>query len=505
LTYVPALPPYAHQLVAAQRVLHRPAFPAPSDVFAYLCEMGTGKSKMILDEFGAREDAKDLRNLLVIAPKGVYANWENIEIPTHLSADLKSRTATLLWKSGGNKTFKNRVEAFLAAQDRPRVLLMNIEALSSVQAAIDLCQAFIGQRRTLMVIDESTRIKSIAEKTGRSRAVIELGKSAYARRIATGLVAPRSCLDLYSQFEFLDYRIIGFRSYYAFRSRYAILKKTQFGGEFVQNDEGESVRVNGHSANLIVGYRNEDELRDKIAPYSYRVLKEDCLDLPKKIYMTRDVEPTDEQRRVYNQLKNEAQARLASGDYVSTTMKMTTLLRMHQVLCGHVKDEDGKEHSIPSNRLKQLMELLDDCSGKAIVWSGYRYSIREIVEALRKEYGPASVVDFYGDTKPGDRAEAVRRFQNDPACRWFVSNQQTGGMGNTLTAASLVAYYSNTYDLEQRMQSEDRAHRAGLKHPVTYVDLRIEGSIDDKLIGCLRKKLDVAALISGDSYRDWLV
>lgn len=503
MPYTPALPPYAHQQTALARILNKPEHPASSDVFALLMEMGTGKTKVMLDEFGMREEAKDCRNLLIIAPKGVYMNWVEKEIPQHLSEDLRERTVVRAWRSGGGVTERRRLETFLNVTDRPRILVVNIEALSSVKVAVDLCGAFIGQRRTLMDVDESTRIKG--EKAARTRAVVELGKRAYARRIATGLVTPRSVLDLFSQFEFLDYRILGYRSYFAFRHHYAILQKTQFGGEFVTNDEGERVRVNGYDAQIIVGYRNEEELKERIAPYSYRVLKEDCLDLPKKIYMLREVELTSEQQRIYMELKKNAQAQLTGGAFVTTAQKITTLLRMHQVVCGHVKDEDGVEHAVESNRITQMMETLEEHSGKAIIWSGFRYSIKEIIERLSKEYGPASVVHYYGDTKSAARTEAVKRFQEDPSCRFFVANQQSGSMGITLTAASLVVYYSNTWSLEDRMQSEDRPHRAGLDHPVTYVDLVAGGTIDGKLITGLRKKLDVAAMLSGDSYRDWLI
>ena len=388
---------------------------------------------------------------------------------------------------------------------------MNVEALSRVQPAIDLCAEFIGQRRTIVNVDESTKIKG--PDAARTLAVIELAKRAYARRIATGLVAPRSPMDLFSQFEFLDYRILGFKSFYAFRSRYAIMVKQQFGkfkrgegGRVLTDGSGVALRE-GPLINTIVGYRNPEELHDKIAPYSYRVLKENCLDLPPKIYLPpRDVDLTDEQRRVLKDLKNTAQAQLSSGAYVTATQKMTMLLRMHQVLCGHVVDEDETVHTIPSNRTNELLEVLEECQGKVIIWSGFIYSIKEIINALSKEYGPESVVHFYGATKARDRMLASQRFQEDPACRFIVSNQQTGGMGNTWHAASLVVHYSNTHNLEDRLQSEDRAHRDGLDHPVAYVDLQAtENNFERKLIEALRKKLDIATIISGDSYREWII
>ena len=464
-------------------------------------EMGTGKTKVIIDEFGIREDARDCRNLLVIAPAGVYRNWSGIEIPKHLAPELLERTIVFVWETGGGVGFKNRAEWFLKVQDKPRILVMNVEAFSVVQSAIELASTFIGQRRTMVVIDESTKIKTPEAK--RTRAIIDLSRKSYARRICSGLVAPRSPLDVFSQFNFLDQRILGFRSYFAFKSRYAITKNIGPPRIVEPGKKGKKVR----DRIITVGYRNEEELKDKIAPYSFRVLKDECLDLPPKIYMEpRNVELTDQQRRVLKELKTTAQARLETGEFMSVKLKLEMLIRMHQVLCGKFVDEDGKEHEIPSLRLNALSEVLDEHSGKAIIWSGFRHSIKEIVNALEKEYGPQSVVSFYGDTSASDRVEASSRFQNDSTCRWIVANPQTGGMGNTWTAASLVIYFSNTWSLEDRLQSEDRAHRDGLKHPVAYVDLMCsEVPFESKLISSLRKKLDLASIISGDGYREWVI
>jgi SNF2 family DNA or RNA helicase len=463
-------------------------------------EMGTGKTKVIIDEFGLREDAKDCRNLLVIAPAGVYRNWSNIEIPKHMAPELLERTIILVWETGGGVGFKNRAEWFLRIQDRPRILVMNVEAFSVVQSAIGLASMFIGQRRTMVVIDESTKIKTPEAK--RTASIINLSRKSYARRICSGLVAPRSPLDVFSQFNFLDQRILGFRSYFAFKARYAVTKNIGPPRNVIPGP-GKKVR----DRIITVGYRNEEELKDKIAPYSFRVLKDDCLDLPPKIYMEpRNVELTDQQRRILKELKTTAQAQLETGEYMSVKLKLEMLIRRHQVLCGKFVDEDGKEHEIPSLRLNALLEVLDEHSGKAIIWSWFRHSIKEIVKVLEKEYGAQSVVSFYGDTSASDRVEASSRFQNDPACRYIVANPQTGGMGNTWTEASLVVYYSNTWSLEDRLQSEDRAHRDGLTHPVTYVDLMCsEVPFEAKLIASLRKKLDLASIISGDGYREWVI
>jgi SNF2 family DNA or RNA helicase len=398
------------------------------------------------------------------------------------------RTTVAAWISS-RASARRQAESILRVDDprRPRVLLMNVEALSTVSRARDLCHEFLGQRPTMMVVDESTRIKSPTAK--RTRYALRLGQQARWRRILSGLPTPRSPLDIYSQFEFLDPRILGHRSFYGFRARYAIMRTMQFGGRSVQ---------------VVVGYRNTEELQERIAPHSFRRLKEECLDLPPKIFEIRDVPLTEEQRRMYGEMREFATTSLGES-HVTATAVITQIQRLHQITCGHVRDELGVVHDVPTNRVQALVDLLEEHSGKAVIWTGYQHSLRAIASRLRAEYGDEAVVEFWGETSAEERQTANRRFQHDPTCRFMVSNQQTGGTGNNWQAASLVVYYSNTYSLEDRLQSEDRAHRSGLRHAVTYVDLRSPGTVDEKIVKALREKIDLAATITGDNYREWLI
>lgn len=503
MTYQPLTQPRAHQVTALERIRNRPQRPSPADVFALLMEYGAGKSKVVCDEFGEREHAGDLQDLLVLAGAGSYLNWvedkserQPSEFHRHLSADLNSRLVAAPWISGAGAGHKRRLEALLKT-DRPRALVMNIEALSSTQAARDLALQFLKSgrgRRAMMVVDESTSIKGHDSK--RTKTVVSLGAEAAARRILTGLITPNSPMDLYSQFEFLDWRILGQRSYYSFRSRYAVLRDIQV--QVPGTDRTRSVKIE-------VAYRNTDELQEKIAPYSYRVLKDDCLDLPPKIYApVRDVKLTDEQRRVYNELRDFATAELSAEAHVTATMAMTRMLRLQQVLCGYVVDENGVEHDIPSNRGAELLEVLGEHSGKAIIWCPFHRPLQKIVKLLEKEYGPGSVAQFHGLNK-STRGEEERRWLGDPACRWMVSTQAAGGRGNTWLPGTLVVYFANNFDLELRLNSEDRPHRDGQTSHVTYVDMVARGTVEEKVVQNLRGKIDIATAISGDGYKSWIV
>jgi len=484
-TYTPRTAPYAHQLEAARRLAARPR---GEDVFAYLCEMGTGKSKMVIDEWGARVAGGDLDSLLVVAPAGVYRGWEVNQVPEHLGAPVAEGTVMAPWVSGGGNGAMGRLAHVLQTAGRPRIMLCNVEALSSVKKAREACAEFLVGGRAMMVVDESTFIRSHSAQ--RTKAVIALGVRAAARRICSGLATPRSPLDLYSQFQFLDWRIIGQRSYYGFRARYAVMQDQWFGGRRVP---------------IVVGYKNLEELQQRIAPWSYRVLKEDCLDLPAKVYEMREVALTPEQKRLYAEIRDNATAALDEMTHVTATSAITQILRLHQLLCGVVVDEEGREHEVAEQRTDALVDLLNEHGGKALVWVPYRRALQKVVARLRREYGERAVVEFWGDIGGEERLEADRRFQSDDECRYSVGTPQAGGLGRTLTAASLCVYYANSWDLEHRVQSEDRAHRAGLDHKVTYVDLMAPGTVDEKIVHALRKKIDLAAAITGDGWRSWLV
>ena len=260
----------------------------------------------------------------------------------------------------------------------------------------------------------------------------------------------------------------------------------------------------GRSVQLVTSYRRLDELAEKLEKFSYRVLKEDCLDLPPKVFTTRTVELSNEQKKMYLTMKKAAIAE-QDGKIMSSMSALTTLLRLHQITCGTFKADDGTTTPIKNNRLTSLMECLEETEGKVIIWATYREDIKNIVAALKKAYGDASTVEYHGGVDSTLRQDNIALFQqkNGPA-RYFVGNAQTGGYGITLTAANTVVYYSNSYDLEKRLQSEDRAHRIGQTGSVTYVDLVAEKTIDERIIKSLKDKVNIANEIMGEDIKDWI-
>ena len=227
------------------------------------------------------------------------------------------------------------------------------------------------------------------------------------------------------------------------------------------------------------------------------------MDLPDKIYMKRQIKLTSEQLRLYDQMRKEALATL-NGKKVTTVNALTQLMRLHQITCGHFTSDDGTTQALPNNRVTELMSVLEEIEGKAIIWAHYQWDIKDIIKEIVKVHGPGSVVDYYGLTPQDERDPNRERFQSDPKCRFLVGTPSTGGYGLTLTAANTVIYYSNGYDLEKRLQSEDRAHRIGQKKSVTYVDINAEETVDEKIVKSLRKKINIASEVLGEELKSWI-
>jgi SNF2 family DNA or RNA helicase len=466
--------PFAHQSKALEMSWDK-------EVFAYFMEMGTGKSKVLIDNICMLFNAGKINGALIIAPKGVYKNWFDSEIPNHMPDYIEKKIG--LWRTDPNA---KDLKPLFSTGAELHILIMNVEAFSS-KKGVDFAKKFLSCHNTIIGIDESTTIKNPQAK--RTRAIVELGTKSKYRRILTGSPVTKSPLDLFAQCYFLHPYLLGHESYYTFKVRYAVTKQ---------------INVSGRTIQIVVGYRNLGELSEKLKPFSYRVLKDDCLDLPKKTYTKRIIELTDEQKKVYKTMKQQAIAFL-NGKMITTATVITQMMRLHQITCGHFKSDDGTIQTIKNNRIDQLMEVLEEMEGKAVIWAHYRYDIQSIVETVSKKYGENSVVTYYGDTSTDDRQKAIKKIQDPKSpVRFIVGTPQTGGYGITLTGASTMIYYSNGYDLEKRQQSEARIDRIGQEKPMTYIDIIAEGTVDDKIVQSLRKKVNIATEIMGEELKEWI-
>ena len=458
-----------------------------ADFHAYFMEMGTGKSKVAIDNMGVLFEKGEIKAALIVAPKGVYDNWALGEIPFHLPERIARKTVS--WTPSLSKKFTAELEDLVLEDfDGLKIFVMNVEAFSSPRGARAAGRFLVQNPDNMVIVDESTTIKN--RKAQRTKNLMVLTKYSKYRRILTGSPVTKSPMDLFSQCNFLDEKALGFNSFFAFQNRYAIVQKRVMGARSFQE---------------VTGYRRLDELNERLFSFSTRVLKEECLDLPDKVYTRRNVELTDEQAKVYGQMKKLALAQLENGELATTESVLTQIMRLQQICCGFFQPDVGKIQPLKNNRLNELTSITDELSGKAIIWASYTHDIQQISLTLRDRFGPDSVALYYGATPQDERQEIVNRFQdvNDPL-RFFVGQPKTGGYGITLTAASTVIYYSNSYDLEIRLQSEDRAHRIGQKNAVTYVDLVSPNTIDEKVLNALRQKINLADKVLNEDPKQWI-
>jgi len=469
--------PYAHQLKALEMSWNK-------EVFAYFMEMGTGKSKVLIDNMSMLYDKGKINGVLIIAPKGVYKNWYDSEIPTHLADHVQKKV--VLWQALINKKQEQKLSVLFKPEMDLHILVMNVEAFST-KKGLDFAAKFLSCHETLVAIDESTTIKNPGAK--RTKNILRLSKLCKYRRILTGSPVTKSPLDLFTQCYFLDPFLLDFTSYYAFRNRYAEMREAHFGGRSVQ---------------LVTSYKNLDELSETLKNFSYRVLKDDCLDLPKKTFMKRIIQMTPEQNKVYQQMKKMALAEL-NGKVTTTMNVVTQLMRMQQITCGHFKADDGTTQEIKNNRITELIDTVDEIQGKVVIWAHWRNDIETIVKHLKEEYGDNSVVTYYGGTTTEERQKAIKKMQDpESPVRFLVGTPQTGGYGITLTGASTMIYYSNGYDLEKRQQSEARIDRIGQEKPMTYIDILAEDTVDEKIVKSLRKKVNIATQVMGEELKEWI-
>ena len=467
--------PYDHQITALEKSWNK-------EVFAYFMEMGTGKSKVLIDNISMLYDKGKINGALIIAPKGVYQNWYDTEIPNHMVDHVEKDV--VLWRAMINQKQQRELNKLFESTEKLHILCMNVEAFSTTKG-LEFAAKFMSCHNTLMAIDESTTIKNPDAK--RTKNIVALGLHAKYRRILTGSPVTKSPLDLYKQCEFLDPELLEYGSYYAFRTRYATMRSANFGGRSVQ---------------IVVGYRNLGELSQKLEPFSYRCLKEDCLDLPDYTYTKRVIQLSPEQKKIYATMKEIALAQM-DGKMMTTGTAMVQLMRLHQITCGHFTADDGTIKNIKNERLDALIDILEEVENKAVIWAHYRHDIDAIINAVEKKFGKESYVTYYGDTSSEDRQDAIKQIQDeDSPVRFIIGTPQTGGYGITLTGANTMVYYANGYDYEKRIQSEARINRAGQTRKMTYIDIIAENTVDEKIVKALRGKMDIATKITGDELKE---
>ena len=482
--------PMEHQKTGVNLLARNP------DFFGLGAEQGTGKTWMLLCEMEWRHSRGEISGGLVIAPNGVHTNWVKREIPTHLSCEYRAAA----YKSGAGVKLTRQCDALCEPSSKLAILAMSYDAVNT-KKGFELAERFLAAHKNVMILDESHNIKNL--KAARTKKCIALGLQANSRRIATGTIMDKP-VDVFAQFEFLrpEGKLLGTDSYHAFVSEFASVlpshhplvqhivrklpaNKRRFTPQIIERD----------AKNMPV-WRNLDRLAELMSPFIFRVEKADCLDLPDKVYQTVFYDLTKEQRTAYDKMRKEYKLQLG-GEAQSFDKLHAKGTKLQQIASGFVIDENGTVHNIvepgknPKRaRLAELLEQFDQ--RQVIVWSVYKEELRQIEELAAELEIPA--VSYHGDVSQTDRDEAIDSFQRGDA-RLFIANPTSAGEGLTLTGATISIYYSNSYRLISRSQSEDRNHRKGTTEKCTYIDLVGENTHDEKVVEALQFKGDVAAAL----------
>lgn len=429
--------------------------------YALFWVMGAGKTLATIALAGARFDRGLIQRLLVVCPtsiKGVWAKELNryAKFPVSLYIHESGKTPPRVWHK----------------PDEERPLLIMVAGIESLSAGSgeSICKEFLTPGNAMVVLDESSRIKH--HDSGRTKASLRLSQLASFRLALTGTNATQGIQDLYTQMHFVDPMAIGEISYYSFRSRYCVM--------------------GGFQERKIVGYTRVDTLLNKIAPYSDTIRKSDMKDLPPKLYQTRKVSASKEQLDICKSLRRDLKMKLSEDREHRVKNVLEAMLRAQQVAGGF--DHTGEP--LRSNpKLDELMDLLEEFDGKAVIWARFLPEVAAIVKRLNERYDRATVV-LTGAVPPADRQPLIDRFQADDKIRFFVSSQTVGGAGVTLTAATLAVYYSNTFNLEDRLQSEDRNHRLGQANSCLYVDLTSNLQVDRTIAETIGNKLVMSKFVA---------
>ena len=514
--------PYNHQIDATLRAFGH-------EGFALFCEMGTGKTKLSIDIVSNHFLQKKINAVLVIAPNGVHEQWYNEQVTTHCPVPFNR----YLYKSGNSKKENAALNDFIVENDTSALkwLFVNVDRFSTEnQAALAPFILYLIKNNVAIIIDEATRIKN--PDSLRTRNICKMGKAAKLRYILTGTPITNSVFDLYSMVDFIRPGFWGM-NYFIFKNKYGLFVRASMGGKKFNKEMGEKeFRIirgrleKGHDLSMIAldmgtteeniryirmnptlnkPYKHVDELKQIVAPISFQVLKKDCLDLPEKIYTTLKVEMTSDQKKIYQELKKNYMSE-HMGDELSLQNKVSLALRLQQITGGFFPVVDPENNTTEykpigadNSKIDAMLEAMDEAGDqKIIVWARFIAEIQAIVKALKIKYPDKRIEAYYGGTPKETRAELVKDFQ-DGLIDVMVINPQSGAMGLNLQKATLHYYYSNTYSLEQRLQSEDRSHRIGQTQHVQYVDVVCTGTVDQVVLDALRGNREVLDYFRGEN------
>lgn len=444
--------------------------------FGLLFEMGCGKTLTAIAIAGAGYQMGKVERLLIVAPTSVVAVWPK-ELQEY--AKFKYTCKTLL---GEKKQRLKQIDDLIKFPFKAlKVAVINYESTWRPEI-LEKLKEFDAD---MVIADESQRIKTY--DAAQSKAMHELGDQARYKLILSGTPVQTAAIDIWSQYRFLDKTVFG-DNFFKFRGRYAIM--------------------GGYGNKKIVGYKDLEGLIKKEHSIAFRVTKDEALDLPEQTFETRKIQFSQKEKNLYERIKKDSYAELDGGGHITATTVLTRLLRLQQLAGGFLVQDDAQKPQLVSRaKLDALGDIIEDYvigSGKKLViFARFIAEVKAIMEladkVLPKELKQVAI---YGDIKKEDRGDIVKQFQEDPKTVLFIGQIDTAGTGITLTAADTCVYYSKNFNYATYSQSLSRIHRIGQRNCCTYIDLEIEGTIDELISKALSRKEDMAKTVV-DNWRDF--
>jgi len=484
--------PYAHQ--REEWLLSREM---PSR--GILWEQGTGKTKPTIDTAAWLYSLGKIDTLVVVAPNMVHANWITDECPIHMGCDWKG--AAFHSPKAGTKKHQAEIQGVFDVTGSLAVIAFSYNGIMTDKGA-KAFKKFLEKRTCMLVYDESQRIKN--PDTKRTKRCIAAARRAPYKRILSGTPIVQKPFDIYAQVRAIEehyWKDRGMGSSMSFKNHFGVFK------EIVLKEADPRVNQRREAFKQCVGFKNLEELADHLAAISSRVVKSDVLDLPPKLYKKIYVELSPEQKRLYRELSEELFFLLDTGEIVTAELMLTRLMRFQQILSGFITTDDGDIVELEKNpRLTALFDVLEDIEeGKVIIFGRFKSDVTKITEKLNHGQEHPVAVAYDGSTTVDARLRAKDEFQDpESPVRYFIGNPAACATGLTLTQARTVIYYSQSFDLEHRLQSEDRAHRIGQEHSVLYIDFAARGTVDTKIVQSLREKRSLAEVVQRDNPREWI-
>lgn len=460
----------AHQKEALAFIKKKPS----PDFFGLFMDPGTGKTKVGFEKMADLYNEGEIDTALVFAPNGVHTQWIEEQAVDHCPVPYRAVT----WVANRTKKWKDETRYVLRKRDALLIVSVNYEALTT-KDGVAFCRWLVKNRRVAIFADESSRIRN--PKAIRTKIALELAPHAVTRGIMTGTPIAKGMENLWSQMQFLSPDILRCRTFVQFRSLYCKVKP-------VPGRRG---------AVMIEGYQRVEELMSLIKPHVFVKTKEECLDLPAKIYVKSPVPLTAEQAKAYQTMREELIVQLSELERVTVAHLISARAKLRQISIGFILDQDRRASEFASNRWERAMEHLDEARGKVILWTSFRWCLAQWEEILRKN-GIGYVRYQKGDN------DSIRYWRKTPSCKVFLGNPHSGGIGLNLADASTMIYFNNTDDAEVRWQSEDRAHRIGQTQHLTIVDLFSPNTVEVKMQRQQAAKETLANIVMRRGWREAL-